>query len=160
LEAEAAQCAAPGIDPQPLLELKSSMQTLLRARDGRQDEDWTRRKMDCDRRLHRLIAHSCGSDRLAHEILRYDILVDALRDILHTCYAAQRQALAEHLRIIEPLLGRDPQAAAEAMASHIANSASNAVALVFGERPAMDNATPKNRSPRTNGWPNSEGDDA
>jgi DNA-binding GntR family transcriptional regulator len=104
------------------------MQQLLEARH---DRHWAEQEMDTDRQLHSLIASSCGSERLAQEIHRYDTLVQTLRDVIGRERRAQESALAEHIAIIGALLSDDSEAASAAMARHIDQAAESISAVLF-----------------------------
>jgi DNA-binding GntR family transcriptional regulator len=128
LEAEAARAACGNIDKSTLKNMRREMQQLLEARH---DRHWAEQEMDTDRQLHSLIASSCGSERLAQEIHRYDTLVQTLRDVIGRERRAQESALAEHIAIIGDLLSDDSEAASAAMARHIDQAAESISAVLF-----------------------------
>jgi DNA-binding GntR family transcriptional regulator len=128
LEAEAARTACGNIDKSALKNMRREMQQLLEARH---DRHWAEQEMDTDRQLHSLIASSCGSERLAQEIHRYDTLVQTLRDVIGRERRAQESALAEHIAIIGTLLTDDSEAASAAMARHIDQAAESISAVLF-----------------------------
>jgi DNA-binding GntR family transcriptional regulator len=131
LEVEAARTACGRIDRCELESVRGEMKKLLRARRDRQ---WVEREMATDRRLHELITSSCGSERLAQEIHRYDNLVQSLRDVVGRERRAQQQALEEHLAIIEGMLAADAEAAGLAMARHIERAAESVSAVLFSAK--------------------------
>jgi DNA-binding GntR family transcriptional regulator len=135
LECEATRTACGRIDPAPLEDVKRQMQALAGRRDG---QDWSARSMASDRRLHGLIAESCGNTRLADEIRRYDTLVQTSREVVGNQLEAQRRALAEHVPIIDALLDRDAERAAQLMARHIDSSAEAVGRVMFGRQAAED----------------------
>jgi DNA-binding GntR family transcriptional regulator len=87
--------------------------------------------MAVDRKLHRTVAASCGSARLADEIQRYDTLVQAVREIVGNRRHAQQRAMEEHLAVIEALAGGDADRAAAQMARHINRTAKDVEAVLF-----------------------------
>jgi DNA-binding GntR family transcriptional regulator len=90
--------------------------------------------MAADRRLHELIAASCGSKRLAREIRRYDTLVQALRDATFEKAHAQKIIPDEHIGIIDALIAEDPETAFSKMASHIDHAADSVAAALFPQK--------------------------
>ncbi len=128
LETEAARCACSEIPLEALMSLRQEMTELL---GNRKAPHWSDRAMKSDRDLHDLVARHCGSQRLAEEIKRYNTLIQCIRDVVGNQSAAQQRALTEHLEIIEPLLKGDSEAAAEAMAGHIRNTAARIEAALF-----------------------------
>ena len=81
--------------------------------------NWTERVIDFDIRFHDELAAACGNRYLTEKIRQYRLLVRAF------CRSTARRgnllaAMAEHRRILAALTARDPQAARQAMAEHIA----------------------------------------
>jgi len=74
LETEATRCACQHFDPPSLEALSSQAKNLLEA-DGHPADEWLARTISADRQLHEAIATRCGNARLAHEIHRYDTLM-------------------------------------------------------------------------------------
>lgn len=130
LESEAARGACGKIDRAELDTLRGEIAALQAGRGGR----WSEREMATDRQLHELIAADCGSARLADEIRRYNLLVQAGRDIVGNQRHAQEQAMRDHLAIIDALLDGDAERAAVAMASHIDSTAAVVESLMFTNR--------------------------
>lgn len=131
LETEAARTACGRIDRSVLESLRREMSGLL---DNDGAPGWLRRVSANDRRLHELIAAGCGSNRLAKEIRRYDTLVQTIREIIGENYPAQRQAIEEHMAIVDALVVGDRERAADAMARHIQSAAEVCEAAMFGVR--------------------------
>ena len=130
LEAEAARCACGRIDIEALEMLKCQSSELLH-RD--KEEDWTNEAMDVDRRMHNLIVESCDNDRLAGEVHRYDVLIQAIREAVENQQETQTQAIMEHLAIIDALLANDPEVASAQMARHIKNTAEAIENIMFAD---------------------------
>jgi DNA-binding GntR family transcriptional regulator len=128
LEAEAARTACGRIDKD---ELKSLLRTMQQLTTARHDRHWAENEMATDRQLHSMIASSCGNERLAQEIHRYDTLVQALRDVIGHEHRAQEHALEEHIAVIEALLADDSETAYAAMAHHIDRAAESVSAVIF-----------------------------
>lgn len=132
LEAEATRLACGRINDHSLERVYQATKSLM---DEPEDSaDWARRQIEVDRQLHDLIAHSCGSARLATEIERYWTLIDAVRESLGHRYEAREVALREHLKILEALKHGDVETAAAGMARHVRQTADAAVALMFTGR--------------------------
>ena len=121
LESEATRCACGHITPHELEKLKQIFSELTTAK---RTVEWSETTQEWDDYLHELIYQTCGSERLAHEINRYKVLYQTLRQIRHS----QRQNVkdyehmeenAEHLRIVQALTSGDAEAAAQAMNNHL-----------------------------------------
>lgn len=131
LEAEATRSACGKIPQAQLETLRKELEELL---EHRKTSNWAQRGMAADRRLHELIAQSCGSMRLAKEIRRYEILVNTIREIIGPMPVVQQKALEEHLRIIDALMTGNPNEAAQAMADHIQSAAQVCQEAMFSEK--------------------------
>jgi DNA-binding GntR family transcriptional regulator len=131
LETEATRCACGNIDERALSDLYADVRGLKTSSAG---VSWSEREMDTDRRLHELIAASCGSGRLADEIRRYNMLVQAGREIVGNRRRAQERAVEEHLAILEGLIACDAQSAASRMARHIDSTGNLVEAVMFHGR--------------------------
>ena len=116
IESEAARLACPRIDKEALDGLRRKLKELNKRRG---DAQWFELEMAVDRELHAMIAASCGSARLAKEFQRYNMLVEALRNVVGNQRQAVREAVTTHLAIVDAMIARDPDAAAAAMAHHI-----------------------------------------
>lgn len=120
LEVEAARSGCGRIDLDELAALREEM---LALRTDTSADGWSDRAMSADRRLHELIAKSAGNPRLVREIERYNILVQAARDVVGNEISAQLDAIQDHLAIIDAMLANDPVGAQQTMAIHIDNAA-------------------------------------
>jgi DNA-binding GntR family transcriptional regulator len=131
LEAEVARGACGRIAKGELQSMLKEMRELAHARH---DRHWAEKEMAADRQMHSLLASSCGNERLAQEIHRYDTLVQGLRDAIGEDRRAQERALDDHVAIIEALLADDADAAYEAMARHIERSMESVAAVLFSKK--------------------------
>jgi len=127
LEIEATRCACRRIDRGELSTLREEMRNLTE----QSGDDWSRREMNSDRRLHELIARQCGNARLTQEIQRYDTLMQAIRDVVGDRRQAQERAIVEHLVVVDGLLDEDSDRAAQGMTRHIENTAEVVTATLF-----------------------------
>jgi len=137
LECEAVRCACERFAPFELTQLEQEFALLNSAA---RDECWLEMSRKLEVKFHDLIASRSGSQRLAHEIMRYSILFTALEDARH----AKRKALAnfssldeseEHLEILRSMATRDPQGAANAMARRIDHLGESLIHDLFGDAP-------------------------
>jgi DNA-binding GntR family transcriptional regulator len=119
LEVEAARSACGRIDRDVLEDLRQEMISL---KQDTSIDNWSEKAMSADRRLHELIARSSGNPRLHQEIDRYNILVQAVRDVVGNAIPAQLEAIEDHLAIIDAVAAGDPARAQQAMARHINNA--------------------------------------
>ncbi|MBN1909624.1 MAG: GntR family transcriptional regulator [Pirellulales bacterium] len=128
LEAEATRCACGRIGTVTLESLEEKLSKLAdpsRRRQSFQD------MVAVDQQLHALIATACGNQRIAQEIKKLNTLFQVIREIVGVQRGAQEQAVVEHLAVIRAMLADDANAAAEAMARHVNNSAEVALAAMF-----------------------------
>lgn len=128
LESEAARAACGHVPPAVLDDLRKEVLDLM---ENERAKNWSVREMAADNRLHGMISSCCGSARLAEEIGRYEILVQAVREIIGSDRTAQQRASREHLAILEAMAANQPDRAAAAMADHIANSEQAAASAMF-----------------------------
>jgi DNA-binding GntR family transcriptional regulator len=128
LEVEATRCACGRIPAETVAAFRRELEEL---RDSPYDEQWSRREVHADLRLHVIIATPCGSPRLAKEIRRYDTLMQTIREIIGHERRAELRALQGHLAILDAMLLGDADATAAAMARHIENSAEEAEKAMF-----------------------------
>lgn len=133
LETEATRCACHNVDEHEFRSLERELRELRTSEPG---PSFTAAAADIDMRLHELIAVACGNLRLADEIRRCNILVQAARDLVHASHPAQLETNSQHLQIVEALLARDEEGAARAMAQHIQTAEQLAAAALFGGREA------------------------
>jgi DNA-binding GntR family transcriptional regulator len=131
LEAEAARTACGRIEKKELETLRDELKKLLKTK---QDRRWADQEMISDRRLHSIIITSCGSERLAEEVHRYDTLVQTLREIVGYNRQAQLEATEDHLAIVEGLLAGNGEAAAAAMSRHIDHAEKPVTTVLFSKK--------------------------
>jgi len=129
LESEASRLCAERIALDQVERLREDHQNLLAVQP--RSPQWSAVVLALDDRFHELIANSSGNQRLADEIARYRELVDAIRAAVGNIAHAQDVALNEHLRVIDHLLLRQGDAAAEAMNRHIIRGTEAAVLALF-----------------------------
>ena len=115
LEGEAAHRAAQRIDKHTLAQLRKTADELAKMND---DAAFVARWTDYDDEFHAAIARMCGVRRLEQDIVRYRRL-HRFFNRAHTTAAVLRQALAEHLAILDALDARDSNAARKATVDHI-----------------------------------------
>jgi DNA-binding GntR family transcriptional regulator len=129
LESEAIRSACGRID---LAALQSLRQELLElTQQSRRGKSWLDQEMATDRKLHAMIAAGCANTRLAAESQRCDTLVQAIRDVIGNERRATREAVEEHLVIVDALIAGDAAAAAAAMRNHIDRTAQSAEKVLF-----------------------------
>jgi DNA-binding GntR family transcriptional regulator len=124
LESEATRLACRSINRNTLREIRDGMQTLL---PSEKSIAWSERALTFDQRLHELISHSSGSERLAEEIHRYWTLARSIAEAVRNESFTQDKAVHEHTAIIDRLLENDADGACRAMAQHIDNRAQAAL---------------------------------
>ncbi len=129
LETEATRAACGRIPIEVLTQLCEEMRKLCQGNGSR----WGQKAMNLDRELHESIAAHCGSDRLRHEVARYDALMQAIREAADNEREIQKRAIEDHMAILDALIAGDHEAAADAMDSHIRNTERNVVAVMFNE---------------------------
>ena len=115
LEGPAASLAAGRMDARQFAPLRIQA-TELEQTHG--EAGWSRRWAEFDESFHSTIAHSSGNRRLAHDICRYHLLHRGFNK-LGTNAESLKDALAEHIMILDALQRRDGAAAAAAMIAHI-----------------------------------------
>lgn len=136
LECEATRGACGRIAPFELATLKAELSKLAGAR---RTVKWSAETRRLDSQLHELITERCGNERLAYEIRRYSVLFRLLRDARHDKRTvrnnfAQMDENAEHLAIVEALIGGNTERAAAAMDYHVNQSAAALVQDLFANR--------------------------
>lgn len=122
LEPEAARRASGRIDDETEAELTESVAQMRAASDPDEDERFRnyRRFIDEDLHFHHLIAENADSPLLAEAIVRLRSHMHLYRlDFRHDF---EDDTVSEHESILDALRRRDPDAAAEAMRAHIAQS--------------------------------------
>ncbi len=115
LEVEAIRGACGQIPKDTLQELEAQLQKLQK----RDQPTSSQIAIETDLLLHKLIAENCGSRRLCEEIQRYEILMQAVRDVLGNRNQVQKRAAYEHLQIVGAILKNAPKRATKLMAEHI-----------------------------------------
>jgi len=115
LEGEAASRAAQRMDKHTLAQLRGTADELAKIDD---DAAYVARWTEYDDEFHAAIARMCGVRRLEQDIVRYRRL-HRFFNRAHTTAAVLRQALAEHVAILDALDARDSDAARNATVDHI-----------------------------------------
>ncbi len=124
IEVEAAGSAAGVIDPGKIAGLRARLAALLAA-----DNPENRLRIEFDLELHRTICDNCGNRSMAE-------LIEQLRCksmLFATPPAPQdfRQAVAEHVRLLDALAEGDASRAREAMADHLDNVLKNVLSRLL-----------------------------
>jgi DNA-binding GntR family transcriptional regulator len=117
LESEATRLSCRSINRNALREIRGGMQALLPTAE--RSIEWSERALALDQRLHELISHASGSERLAEEIHRYWTLARSIAETVRNESFTQDKAVHEHTAIIDRLLENDAEGASKAMAHHI-----------------------------------------
>ncbi|MCY2973243.1 MAG: GntR family transcriptional regulator [Planctomycetota bacterium] len=117
LEAASAELATKRISSEVLAELRSEADLL---NQQLKEIDWCEKAIAYDLRFHETLATACGNKRLKDEIHRYRLLVRSFC-VITGRQATLKQALSEHIAILDALATRRPSAARKAMAEHIAS---------------------------------------
>ncbi len=117
LETTAAERAATRIGALELSELRNRAEELAACKDD-DVEEWSARAIDYDLHFHRVIAHASGNRRLEKDINRYRTLVGGFCRLTGRV-SNLKQALQEHLKILEAIEAQDSEAAKLAMARHV-----------------------------------------
>ncbi len=115
LESEAARCACGLVPEDKLVDLQNQLMHVT----GLSNPCSSSVAIETDRMLHQLIAEHCGNRRLQDEICRYDVLMQAIRDVVGNHNHIQKRAAQEHLEIVRALRKRDAPQAALRMTEHI-----------------------------------------
>lgn len=115
LEGPAAELAAGRMDRRHLAPLRAAADALLADPNA---PDWVARWAEFDELFHRTIALASGNRRLANDIDRYRLLHKGFNRI-STDATSLRQAMQEHLAILDALEARDGPRAREQMVAHI-----------------------------------------
>ncbi|MFT4638257.1 MAG: DNA-binding GntR family transcriptional regulator [Verrucomicrobiales bacterium] len=123
LEVEATRHSTRRIDRQLLHDLLRDTRLLHDA--NADDDDW-----ELDRRIHAAIALSCGNQTLAHEIQRFSMLVQAIRVTVGARVHVQQETTEQHLELLAAMTNGDPNAAGDAMRSHLEEAEKAAVAAI------------------------------
>lgn len=127
LESEASRCAAGRTDPAELRSLIEELRRLVKAGTARSIDGprYVEETRAADSRLHDLVAHACGSRRLAEAIGQHKLLFRAFRDVGYSRFEERNdftrmaEENEEHLAIAVALGEGDGKSAAKAMSKHI-----------------------------------------
>ncbi|MBL9090529.1 MAG: GntR family transcriptional regulator [Planctomycetaceae bacterium] len=127
LESEAARCAAEQVDRVELESLLIELRRLVKLGQSKSIDGvpFIEQTRAADSRLHDLIAHCCGSRRLAEAIGQFKLLFRAFRDVGYARFEERNdftrmaEENEEHLAIAEALEAGDGKAASKAMSKHI-----------------------------------------
>jgi len=117
LEGPATALAAGRMDTRQFAPLRAEAERLEQAHG---EPDWTSRWAEFDERFHSTIAQSSGNKRLAQDINRYHLLHRGFNK-MSTDQESLKEALTEHLAILDALERRDGAAARQAMVDHISH---------------------------------------
>ena len=137
LECFAVEKAAASINKDTLGRLQEQcdqMAALLERYRMQEDWDATQRQalLDADAKFHELITEASGNARIAKLLADYRLLqrMLAYHDRVGSASTlfTRSEALSHHLRILEALRQRRPDAARQAMAEHVAAARRNALA--------------------------------
>lgn len=115
LESAAAELATKRLSAEALSEWRKEAKALIKQAD---DIGWCEKVIEFDLRFHDAIATASGNQRLHEDIRRYRLLVRSFC-ILTGRQATLKNAMKEHLTIIDALATRRPSAARKAMSDHI-----------------------------------------
>ena len=115
LEGPATELAAGRMDTRQFAPLRTEAEQLKRTHG---EPDWTSRWAAFDERFHSTIAESSGNKRLAKDINRYHLLHRGFNK-MSTDQESLKDALTEHVAILDALERRDGAAARQAMVDHI-----------------------------------------
>jgi DNA-binding GntR family transcriptional regulator len=129
LESEATRLACPQVDQAALTKIRSQISGLM----SKESSNWDSEVIAEDEDLHRLIAASCGNQRLKEEIYRYRSLLSCIRRAVAGYRFPFKLALPEHLAITEALLNQQSEEAAKAMTRHILSAAQVCSGVLFPE---------------------------
>ena len=102
-------------------ELKSIRQAAERCAELAGNRPRKKQMLDLDNQFHLLVAAAARNEPLKADIVRYNHRVRVMQ-CLRLSAEATRTAVPEHLEVVEALEQRNPAAAHEAMASHIASA--------------------------------------
>lgn len=130
LESEASRCAAGRTDPAETKSLIDELRRLVKSSVGVSNKQidgprFVEETRAADSRLHDLVAHACGSRRLAEAIGQHKLLFRAFRDVGYSRFEQRNdftrmaEENEEHLAIALALSEGDGKAAAKAMSKHI-----------------------------------------
>lgn len=138
LEAEATRGACDRLTAEQLQPLVTQFKQVL----ARKDAEFSTIAIQADLKLHELIAEHCGNHRLQEEIQRYDVLMQAIRDVIGNHNHIQMRAAHEHLEIVLAILRHDADFAADVMAQHIDRTCREVAAILWPKKGNRDEGCP------------------
>jgi DNA-binding GntR family transcriptional regulator len=137
LEASATRLACARLDPDRLTHLRDETVDLIRDSDRGAGEMWAGHVVRHLKHIHDLLLQHCGMQRLADEISRYHLVIQTVRDLIQTGPHALLQTLHESRRLVDALLARNADRAAEMMSEYWRNVARRDIQSLYDET-AMD----------------------
>ncbi|MEW4564842.1 GntR family transcriptional regulator [Bremerella sp. JC770] len=123
LEGEAAARAATRLSPDVVSQMQRDLEALLTASqefaysDAGQDQ-WCQEALNQDSWFHDQLAMACDNRRMAEDIRRYRLLVRSFCRLVGSVENL-KQAIAEHLTILNAIASGSPDEARSAMVNHI-----------------------------------------
>lgn len=118
LEGPAAELAAGRMDLRQIAPLRAAADALSALPPSARQ--WPKAWADFDELFHRTIAQASGNRRLAADIGRYRLLHRGFNLLSTDPHSLQKQALVEHIGILDAIEARDGRLARERMVAHIA----------------------------------------
>ena len=118
LQLEAVRCASREITHQALTDYKARLVATLYAPIS---DQWHDSMLALDHELHVLVADNCGNKRLAKELDRYEVIIQAFREMAGRQNLVMKLMGEQHLEIVEALLVSDPERAARAESHHLSS---------------------------------------
>jgi DNA-binding GntR family transcriptional regulator len=83
--------------------------------------------------VHQLILNNCGANRLVREIVRYDAIREAVLELVANQQQEMVTTFKRLVNILDSLLARDANTAAELLSEHFQGAALRRVELIFGK---------------------------
>jgi DNA-binding GntR family transcriptional regulator len=134
LEGEAAARAATRVEAKELAALRRRLEAL---RGATAEMEWCRAALDCDNWFHERLTEAAGNRRLQSDIQRYRRLVRSFCRLIGSEHNL-RQAVEEHLKVVEALERRDAEAARAVMVAHIQARLEAVLRELFDKGPGAD----------------------
>lgn len=91
---------------------------------------------ELDDEFHDYLAMASGSERLAHELKRYGMLMHEIRGFLENRRNQQTKAMEEHLVILDALLEGDVDKAMSGMSRHLESACEAVDTVMFADEEA------------------------